>query len=89
MLHPLDLVIFELELDNGGVGMLLHICVFVHHGLACLAIISNGSDGCHVTFVAREYARMMESVLMLLSIWSLFTCQTMKTRPCAGFFVTI
>ena len=86
MLHPFgcsdNLV---LELDNSGVGMLLLIGMLVRNELACFDINVNGSDGCHVTFVAREYARMVTHLLMCLSVWSLFTCQTMKTGLHAGF----
>ena len=36
--------------------MPLHLLMFVPNDLACFAINPDGSDGCRVAFVAREYA---------------------------------
>ena len=44
-----------LNREDYGVGMLLHLRMMVPNELSCYTINSDGSDGCHVCFVAREY----------------------------------
>ncbi len=36
--------------------MLLHLRMMVQNELSCYIINEDGSDGCHVCFVVREYA---------------------------------
>jgi hypothetical protein len=56
-LHPFGCGnIVVLECADGGVGMLVRLCMLVQNKLACFAINPDGSDGCHVAFAAREYA---------------------------------
>ena len=40
--------------DDHGVGMPLHLRMTALHKLACYNINEDGTDGCHVCFVARE-----------------------------------
>ena len=47
--------IVVLECADGGVGMLVHLCMLMQNELACFAINPDGSDGCRVAFAAREY----------------------------------
>ena len=45
-----------LNRPDGGVGMVLHLRMMVPHEVSCYTINDDGSDGCRVCFVAREYA---------------------------------
>ena len=46
-----------LNKEDWGVGLHLHLCMMkVANELICYFVGSNGSDGCRIGFVAREYA---------------------------------
>ena len=45
-----------LNRPDGGVGMVLRLRMMVPHEVSCYTINNDGSDGCRVCFVAREYA---------------------------------
>ena len=45
-----------LNRPDGGVSMVLHLRMMVPHEVSCYTINDDGSDGCRVCFVAREYA---------------------------------
>ena len=45
-----------LNRPDGGVGMVLRLRMMVPHEVSCYTINDDGSDGCRVGFVAREYA---------------------------------
>ena len=56
-LHPFGCdKLLVLIREDYGVGMLLGLRMIVTNKLSCYTINSNGSNGCHVCFVAREYA---------------------------------
>ena len=55
-LHPFGCGnIVVLQCNDGGVGMLLHVCMIVENELSCFALNPDGSDGCRVAFATREY----------------------------------
>jgi hypothetical protein len=41
---------------DSGVGLCLHLCLFVRNELAGYIINDDGSEGCHVCFAAREFS---------------------------------
>ncbi len=56
-LHPFGCGnILVLNREDGGVGMRLRLRMTAPHELACHTINGDGTDGCHVCFVAREVA---------------------------------
>ena len=56
-LHPFGCgSILVLNREDGGVGMHLRLRMTAPHELACYTINGDGTDGCHVCFVAREFA---------------------------------
>jgi hypothetical protein len=54
--HPDGCGIVVLERDDHGLGILLHWCMVRKDELAAYAMKSDGSNGCHIAFVEREYA---------------------------------
>ena len=65
-----------LNRENNGVGMCLRLRMTAPHKLACYTINGDGTDGCHVCFVAREVlaggnaARLNGAVVCVVDVFT-------------------